>query len=91
MMRWLLWLAVAFCWALMATALLAGDTFTAIATLEHQDSYDFNGVQFYELHMKGGNVTIAADADTELSRYLRTAGPKVRLTLETHALETMTR
>lgn len=87
---WIVLLLAVWLWLAM-TLLSASESFSAIAALDRHDTYDVRGIQFYELKLKGGNATIAADADTELARYLRSAGPKVRVTLEPYQVETITR
>lgn len=49
----------------------ASDTFEHVAAIHREDSFDFGGVQFYQLALGAqGRITVSADGDTKLARWL---------------------
>lgn len=58
------------CW-LCQGDVSASDAFAHTAVIHKEDSFDFGGVQFYQLALGAqGRITVSADGETELARWL---------------------
>jgi hypothetical protein len=69
-----------------------GPIFTASVVVKHQETYDSNGIQFFEIRNAQGSALVSIDGGLELAKTLRGLdGRKVRLVIESAELERLER
>lgn len=69
-----------------------GPVFSQIVTVNHQENWDAQGLEFFEIRNTQGAALVTVSGGLELARVLRSVdGQKVRLVIETPELERIER
>jgi hypothetical protein len=82
-------------WALgQATrfVLFGSDAYGTLAKLQHQQTYDTKGIQFFAIVTPEGEALLSVDGDLPLSKWLlEHADQKISITVESAELQTVER
>jgi hypothetical protein len=72
--------------------LFGSDSYGTLAKLQHQQTYDTHGIQFFAIVTPDGEALLSVDGDLPLSQWLlEHADQKIRLTVESAELQKVER
>jgi hypothetical protein len=70
----------------------AQDTYSVVARIRHQDTYDTQGIQFFAIVMPDGEALLSVDGDLELAKQVLTRkDARVRITVEPFVVQELVR